>query len=109
MALYLFSNEVSLGEVIEIKCQACDRAKEYFIGGSGIGGDLTPLFRCLACHFMETKEKEHSSITVTFECPECSASMEEIDEDEVENQIPKIKCFHCGEGLLGYRNIGWWD
>ena len=99
-----------MGEIIEIKCQACNRAREYFIGGSGIGGDLTPLFRCLACNFMETKEKEHSSITVTFECPKCSASMEEIDEGAKLNDHER-EALACAiaeedtEGWLGHHGF----
>ena len=98
-----------MGEIVAIRCGSCKNEQEYYIGGSGIGGDLTPLYRCLGCNFMETYEKEHWSASVEFCCPKCNEKMEEIDEDDAVKKIPEIKCFFCGELKLKCRNIGWWD
>ena len=117
-----------MGDIININCKNCKDNEDYFVG-MGMSGQLTKLYHCHKCNFLDVQLDERienfrkatkdykigSDLKWVFSekniyCSECKSSdiisiMDEIKELD----IPKYNCHKCGQKQLVVFSAGDWD
>lgn len=115
-----------MGQILEIKCQACSANQNIFEGG-GLEFSITKLYHCPTCYWIRDKTfqdennpfnanhkknapKIEDLLRVPVECKKCKTNkinsiMNEIQESDLEI----LKCHQCKQKKLKTTLIGHWD
>ena len=115
-----------MGQILEIKCQACSANQNIFEGG-GWEFAITKIYHCPTCYWIRNKTfqdennpfnanhkknapKIEDLLRVPVECKKCKTNkinsiMNEIQESDLET----LKCHQCKQKKLKKTLIGHWD
>lgn len=111
-----------MGDIININCKNCNDNEDYFIG-MGMSGQLTNLYHCPKCNYLDleldpeiesfrkdVKDYMTDSKTKNIYCSKCkSSNIISVMNVIKDTDVPKYKCYKCGEKQLEVFPAGDWD